>query len=198
MALTQDRVDETFSVRLRRAGEVHNWDDTRLIKRILKEGLGVDVSHAEAADFWRWRSNQWDASWLYVYDDSSKEVVDFFERFVESVMGDDEEIPVEIPVTNLGRKIVARDADGCLWELLLKEEFAQELEEGVFSEGLSVPFDHPGILHYHKVENEGLERHRTHVSRYSQSGFNLAFFLHITSINNVEVLRYKSTSWRYV
>lgn len=79
MKRTQEQVDRVF---LYRAGW-GNWgeqEDLPRLQKVLHDRLHVDVSAAEAYQFWSWRSDQYDASWLAIGSDD--EIVEWFLKFV--------------------------------------------------------------------------------------------------------------------
>jgi len=62
-------------------------DDIATIRRVLKED-GCAVSVSEAAAFWSWRSQQYDATWLVLHDDD--EIREWFDKFIEHHANDDD------------------------------------------------------------------------------------------------------------
>lgn len=60
-----------------------NWgedEDCPRIRKVVKTRLSLDVSISEAYKFWRWRSEQYDASWLTIRSDD--EVIEWFLKYV--------------------------------------------------------------------------------------------------------------------
>jgi hypothetical protein len=40
------------------------WEEIDQIRDVINNRLNIELSISEAVDFWRWRSEQYDASWL--------------------------------------------------------------------------------------------------------------------------------------
>lgn len=80
MIITQEIVNETFRVRNNTCGLYCCYDDIDLIQKTLFDKFQIVISFAEVIDFWRWRSEQYDASWLAVM--SEEEILEWFNKFI--------------------------------------------------------------------------------------------------------------------
>jgi len=112
----------------------YDLDDVHRIQDALKRELGVTVSESEAIDFWCWRSNEWDSSWLSNGDDH--EILEFFQKFIKFVgveTHDDEEEYSE-PTPKVGVKVVVKDSEGQPWEIELEPEYHSQLIEEIESQ----------------------------------------------------------------
>jgi len=76
----QDLVDMVFIQKAGFIGLDYDKNDAKLIKKILSQE-GIDISIAECIEFWRWRSDRYDANWLIVRSD--KDVVQWFDEFLK-------------------------------------------------------------------------------------------------------------------
>jgi hypothetical protein len=77
--LTQAEVDRHFMY----VAGWGNWgedEDIPRLRKVIHDKLHVNVSAAEAFVFWRWRSDQYDASWLIIGSDD--EIVEWFLKYV--------------------------------------------------------------------------------------------------------------------
>lgn len=73
----------------------NDYEDCLKIKEIVKQELDIEISAAEAGIFWKWRSNEWDASFLGLRNDPNvmrEEIKDWFMRFYDNFYNDDEDI----------------------------------------------------------------------------------------------------------
>ena len=147
MKINQRLVDETFNVRMGNCGLYNDQNDVNRIKDVLKTKLNIILSSAEAIEFWKWRSDEWDSSWLNPnYDD---EIVDFFEKFISHVgcdklcqqcelnvdraectcecsNSDDDTKENDVRPTAV-KVLLVRDADEVPWEIELDSEYHKEL-----------------------------------------------------------------------
>jgi hypothetical protein len=83
MKINQELVTQTFQCRNGTSGLYHDLEDVHRIQEVLKRELGVTISESEGIDFWHWRSNEWDSSFLFVHDDS--EILEWFQEFIQFV-----------------------------------------------------------------------------------------------------------------
>ena len=84
MKITQSLVTRTFQCRNGTSGLYYDLDDVKFIQDVLKNNLGVFLSESEIIDFWHWRSNEWDGSWLSIMGDE-KEILEFFPKFIQHI-----------------------------------------------------------------------------------------------------------------
>jgi hypothetical protein len=54
--------------------------DCSFIKKVIKNKYGIDLSISECYEFWRWRSDKYDASWLNIGQTSVKEIEEWFDK----------------------------------------------------------------------------------------------------------------------
>lgn len=127
MKIDQSLVTRTFQCRNGTSGLYHDLVDVHTIQEALKKHHGVAISESEAIDFWHWRSNEWDSSFLSVHDDS--EILEWFGKFLKFVGvetdGDEEEYSEPPPRT--GVKVVVKDSEGIPWEIELCPEYHSQL-----------------------------------------------------------------------
>jgi len=101
---------------------------------VLKRELGVTISAPEAIDFWKWRSDEWDSSFLSVHDDS--EILEWFRKFIHFIgveQDDDEEnIPETLPPP--GVKVVVKDSEGVPWEIEMDPEYHAQIVDQIESQ----------------------------------------------------------------
>ena len=43
------------------------YDDCKLIQEVIQKGFGITLSIKECYDFWHWRSEQYEASFLNIF-----------------------------------------------------------------------------------------------------------------------------------
>ena len=84
MKINQDLVTKTFQCRNGTSGFYHNLDDVKVIQDVLQRNLSVFVSESEVIDFWRWRSSEWDSSFLTLMG-GEKEILDWFGKFIQYI-----------------------------------------------------------------------------------------------------------------
>lgn len=84
MKINQDLVTKTFQCRNGTSGLYHDPGDVKWIQEVLQKNLGVFVSESEVIDFWHWRSNEWDGSWLSIMG-GEKEILEWFPKFLQHV-----------------------------------------------------------------------------------------------------------------
>jgi hypothetical protein len=127
MKITQELVTRAFMVRNGTSGYYWSKDGMKRIREVLHENYGIFISESEAIDFWKWRSQEWDSSFLSVGGDD--EILDFFRRFVKffGVETDEEKEEYSEPNQRVGVKVVVKDADGVPWELELEPEYHAQL-----------------------------------------------------------------------
>ena len=98
MKINQAIVDSIFFCKLGNAGDYSNLQILKFIRASIENHFGVSISNAEAHEFWRWRSDLYDASFLTV--NKSEEVIEYFEKYcIECLdLEEDEEpwVPYEI------------------------------------------------------------------------------------------------------
>lgn len=75
----QDLSDMVFINKMGWMGYDYNPDDVKLIRKVLSQE-GIEISAAEAIEFWRWRSDKYDASWLTVRP--QEDIVRWFDEFL--------------------------------------------------------------------------------------------------------------------
>jgi hypothetical protein len=127
MKINQELVTQTFQCRNGTSGMYHDLEDVHRIQEVLKEEHGIFISESEAIDFWHWRSNEWDSSWLSHI--SSDEILEFFQKFIKfvGVETHDDEENISEPPPKVGVKVVVKDADGQPWEIELEPEYHSQL-----------------------------------------------------------------------
>ena len=85
--ITQEDVDKRFARRNNEHLEAYP-EDVALIRFIIKDSLGLEISDDQAVTFWEWESENFCASWLTVqYDgdsDAKTRILDAFKSFVNS------------------------------------------------------------------------------------------------------------------
>jgi hypothetical protein len=84
MKITQSLVTQTFQCRNGTSGLYYDLDDVKFIQDVLQNNLGVFLSETEIIDFWHWRSNEWDGSWLSIVG-GEKEILEFFPKFIQHI-----------------------------------------------------------------------------------------------------------------
>lgn len=58
-------------------------DDCKTIQDTLKQEFNIFLSICECANFWHWRSEQYDASWLTLSKNYRKEIKEFFIEYLK-------------------------------------------------------------------------------------------------------------------
>lgn len=77
----QDKVDFMFNYMMNQE-KLDFPEDCQQIQRTLKTFRGVNISYPEAAKFWKWRSNLWEASWLGL-SKTQDEILEYWDKFIE-------------------------------------------------------------------------------------------------------------------
>jgi hypothetical protein len=112
----------------------YDLEDVHRIQEVLKEEHGIFISESEAIDFWKWRSEEWDSSFLSSGNDS--EILEWFQKFIQFVGvepdEDDENIPE--PPPKAGVKVLVKDAEGQPWEVELDPEYHSQLIQDIESQ----------------------------------------------------------------
>jgi hypothetical protein len=83
--IDQKLVSKAFQIRNDVSSTYYDNGDIHKIRELIQREYGVTISESEAIDFWRWRSSEWDASFLRVTSDS--EVLSWFRKFIMFVLG---------------------------------------------------------------------------------------------------------------
>jgi len=83
MKINQDLVTKTFMTRNGTCGSYWCKEDVNRIQKVLQETHGIFISESEAIDFWIWRSNEWDSSFLSV--GGNDEILEFFTKFIQHI-----------------------------------------------------------------------------------------------------------------
>jgi len=134
MKIDQSLVTQTFQCRNGTSGLYHDLEDVHRIQDVLKRELGVTISESEGIDFWHWRSNEWDSSFLSVHDDS--EILEWFQKFIQfvGVETDENEEEYSAPPPKVGVKVVVKDSEGQPWEIELDPEYHSQLLNDIESQ----------------------------------------------------------------
>ena len=134
MKINQELVTQTFQCRNGTSGLYHDLEDVHRIQEVLKRKLGVTVSESEVIDFWHWRSEEWDASWLSNGDDH--EILEFFQKFIKfvGVEPDENEEEYSEPSPKIGVKVIVKDSEGQPWEIELDPEYHTQLLNDIESQ----------------------------------------------------------------
>ena len=134
MKIDQSLVTRTFQCRNGTSGLYHDLEDVHLIQEVLKRELGVTISESEGIDFWHWRSNEWDSSFLSVHDDS--EILEWFQKFIKfiGVEPDEDDEEYSEPSPRVGVKVIVKDSEGQPWEIELEPEYHSRLIEEIESQ----------------------------------------------------------------
>jgi hypothetical protein len=109
MKINQELVTQTFQCRNGTSGLYHDLEDVHRIQEVLKEEHGIFISESEAIDFWHWRSNEWDSSWL------------------SGISSDEDEENISEPPPKVGVKVVVKDGEGVPWEIEMDPEYHSQL-----------------------------------------------------------------------
>jgi hypothetical protein len=112
----------------------HDLEDVHRIQDVLKRELGVTISESEAIDFWKWRSEEWDSSFLSRADDS--EILEFFQKFIQfvGVEPDEDYEDISEPPSKVGVKVVVKDGQGVPWEIELDPDYHIQLLRDIESQ----------------------------------------------------------------
>ena len=127
MKITQELATRAFTARNGTCGYYWCEEDVKRIQDVLREKLGIFISQSEGIDFWRWRSSEWDSSFLSVGSDD--EILEWFTKFIQFTGVDTEEDSPEYspPIPRTGVKVVVKDGDGVPWEVELDPEYHSRL-----------------------------------------------------------------------
>ena len=85
MKINQDLVTKTFQCRNGTSGLYHDPNDVKFIQEVLQRNLDVFVSESEVIDFWHWRSNEWDSSFLSIKHHDGVEILEWFPEFLQHI-----------------------------------------------------------------------------------------------------------------
>jgi hypothetical protein len=88
MKVNQFLVTKTFQIRNGTSGLYNDPNDVKRIQEVLQKNYGVFISESEAIDFWKYRCNEWDSSWMSPHNEG--EILDWFQKFIEFVYGPDD------------------------------------------------------------------------------------------------------------
>ena len=130
MKINQALVTQSFQCRNGTSGMYYEPEDLRRIQEVLRKHHNVFISESEAIDFWHWRSEQWDSSWLSMNYQDDEEILDFFTQFLGFIgvePDEDEEEKVSETPTKVGVKVVVKDSDGVPWEVELDPEYHSQI-----------------------------------------------------------------------
>lgn len=81
--LNQNYVDNMFSCVDGFGLLSYALDECAFIQRTLKEEYDIFLSINECQKFWKWRSEQWDSTFLTIQDE--KEVIHFFLEYIKFI-----------------------------------------------------------------------------------------------------------------
>lgn len=90
--LNQNKVDELFNLKFNGC-HLDYPEDCDIIVLAIKHQFNIDISTAEAAAFWMWRSDQYDAGWLTIAEDkhtANKEITQWFEKYFNEFWKEEE------------------------------------------------------------------------------------------------------------
>lgn len=83
--INQRLVDNIFSL-IDGEGTIEwYYEDCKFIQETLKEEFGIHLSINECRKYWKWRSNEWDASFLCVNGRSKEEIIEWFYRWANEL-----------------------------------------------------------------------------------------------------------------
>lgn len=74
MKYSQKEVDDSFEAY--RKSTYHSSSDVEYIQKVIQNTFNVTLTEAQTIDFWRWRSDEWCASWLITAGD--QEIITWF------------------------------------------------------------------------------------------------------------------------
>ena len=134
MKINQDLVTKTFMARNGTCGSYLCKEDVNRIQKVLQETHGIFISESEAIDFWIWRSNEWDSSFLSVGGDD--ETLEWFQKFIQfvGVEPDEDYEDISEPPPKVGVKVVVKDEEGIPWEIELDPEYHTKLLQDIESQ----------------------------------------------------------------
>ena len=136
MKINQDLVTKTFQCRNGTSGLYHDPGDVKRIQEVLKRELGVTISESEVIDFWHWRSNEWDSSFLSIKHHDDVEILEWFQKFIQfvGVEPDEDEENIPQPPPRVGVKVVVKDEEGIPWEIELDPDYHTQLIQDIESQ----------------------------------------------------------------
>ena len=136
MKINQDIVTKTFQCRNGTSGLYHDPGDVKRIQEVLKRELGVTISESEVIDFWHWRSNEWDSSFLSIKHHDDVEILEWFQKFIQfvGVEPDEDEENIPQPPPRVGVKVVVKDEEGIPWEIELDPDYHTQLIQDIESQ----------------------------------------------------------------
>jgi len=136
MKINQDLVTKTFQCRNGTSGLYHDPGDVKFIQEVLQKNLGVFVSESEVIDFWIWRSNEWDSSFLSINYHDDNEILDWFQKFIQfvGVEPDEDYEDISEPPSKVGVKVVVKDGEGVPWEIELDPDYHTQLLRDIESQ----------------------------------------------------------------
>ena len=136
MKINQSLVTQTFQCRNGTSGLYHDPGDVKRIQEVLKRELGVTISESEVIDFWHWRSNEWDSSFLSINYHDDVEILEWFQKFIQfvGVEPDEDEENIPQPPPRVGVKVVVKDGDGIPWEIELDPDYHSQLIQDIESQ----------------------------------------------------------------
>ena len=87
-------------------------------------------------DFWHWRSNEWDSSFLSINYHDDVEILEWFQKFIQfvGVEPDEDEENIPQPPPRVGVKVVVKDGDGIPWEIELDPDYHSQLIQDIESQ----------------------------------------------------------------
>ena len=137
MKIDQKIVTKTFMVRNGTMGSYYDPEDVHRIRDVLTQNLGISISESEVIDFWKWRSNEWDSSWLSHI--SSDEILEFFQKFikfvgVETDEEEEEDIPKPLESEPNGIDVTVKDDDGVEWIVELDPDYYTQIMNEIESQ----------------------------------------------------------------
>jgi hypothetical protein len=136
MKINQSLVTKTFQCRNGTMGSYYDLDDVHCIKDVLTKNLGISISESEVIDFWVWRSNEWDSSWLSHI--SSDEILEFFQKFIKFVGvetdEEEEDIPEPLESEPNGIDVTVKDDDGVEWIVQLDPDYYTQIMNEIESQ----------------------------------------------------------------
>lgn len=153
MPITQDDFDDVAILKAGLSGLFYDRDDARHVASVIERRFGIRISMAEAIDFWCWRSNEWDSSWLNHLSNDDL-IADFFEKYVRSSLNDEDDVHEDEPSTI---EVVMMDEACKKWLVTMTKEFHADLQAETSSDSdlkTLIRPDHPGVLSFRTYEEE--------------------------------------------
>ena len=136
MKINQDLVTKTFMTRNGTCGSYWCKEDVNRIQKVLQETHGIFISESEAIDFWIWRSNEWDSSFLSINYHDDNEILDWFQKFIQfvGIEPDEDYEDISEPPPKVGVKVVVKDEEGIPWEIELDPDYHTKLLQDIESQ----------------------------------------------------------------